>query len=322
MNVLVTGCASPLAQVLLPALLDDDRIERVFGTDIRPTGRSHPKLRFRAVDTRAPELAVTLGEVEAVVHLAAAAAGRRYGPLKLTRETMRDINVRGAQNVFTLAARRGVQRLILLSSAAVYRLDDLHRGSFTEHHPRGPLPGFAYAEDRVAVEDWLDGFEPEQPGLRVVRLRPHVILGPHAESYIKKLLRLPFYPALPDPQPLTQCVHEEDVAQAVRLALFSEARGAFNLATSDALPLRDMQRLLHERPVPLPLGLAKTALGLAWRLSGNGAGPAWLEGLRHHFALHSGRARRELGWKPRYDTVKECLLALSGPGANGQDNKV
>ena len=309
MNVLVIGSASPLARVLLPALLNDARIEHVIGVDIRTGGFSHPHYRFRPVDVRAPELAVSLGEVDAVIHLGFAATGRRFGPFKLTRELMRDINLRGSQNVFQLAAEQGVKHAILLSSAAVYKLDDFHRGSMTENHPRHPLPGFAYAEDKSTVEDWLDGFEQQHLELRIVRLRPHLTLGPHVEPHVLDTLRLPLAPRFPDPQPLTQCVHEDDVVSAILAALFSDARGAFNLATANAMAVRDMQQLHHKRVYILPLMLLRALLKLRWRLTGKGVNPAWVEALRYNFAVHSGRARRELGWKPRYDTVKECLLA-------------
>lgn len=319
MNVLVTGSASSLARVLLPALVNDSRVERVIGTDIRTAGFSHPKYRFRAVDTRGPELAVSLGEVDAVIHLGFAAAGRRFGPFKLTRETMRDINVHGTQNVFELAAQQGVKHAILLSSAAVYKLDHFHRGSFTENHPRGTLPGFAHAEDRSSVEDWLDGFETQHPELRIVRLRPHLIVGPQAEPYVLDTLGAGLAPRFPDPQPLAQCVHEDDVVGAILTALFSDARGAYNLAASNAMAVRDMQQLLHGRVRLLPLSLLRNVLTVRWRLTGKGLAPAWVEGLRYNFALHSGRARRELGWKPRYDTVQDCLKTIANPVPDGKD---
>jgi nucleoside-diphosphate-sugar epimerase len=319
MNVLVTGSASPLAQILLPALLNNPRIGRVIGVDIRTGGFSHPRYRFRAVDLRAPELAVSLGEVDAVVHLGFAATGRRFGPFRLTRETMRDINVRGSQNASQLAAEQGVKRLIFLSTAAVYKLGDFHRGSMTENHPRRPLPGFAYAEDKSTVEDWLDGFEPQHPELRIVRLRPHLMLGPHVEPHVLDTLRLPLAPRFPDPQPLTQCVHEDDVVSAILAALFSDARGAFNLATANAMAVRDMQQLLHQRVYTLPLMLLRALLRLRWRLTGKGVNPAWVEALRYNFAVHSGRVRRELGWKPRYDTVRDCLKTIADPVPDGKD---
>ncbi len=318
MNVLVTGSASPLARVLLPALVNDSRVQRVIGTDIRTPGFAHPKYRFRGMDTRGPELAVSLGEVDAVIHLGFAAAGRRFGPFKLTRETMRDINVHGTQNVFELAAQQGVKHAILLSSAAVYKLDHFHRGSFTENHPRGTLPGFAHAEDRSSIEDWLDGFEPQHPALRIVRLRPHLIVGPQSEPYVLDTLNTGLAPRFPDPQPLAQCVHEDDVVSAILTALFSDARGAYNLATANALAVRDMQQLLHGRVRLLPITLLRNVLTARWRLSGKGLAPAWVEGLRYNFAVHSGRARRELGWKPRYDTVQDCLKTIANPVPDGK----
>ena len=318
MNVLVTGSASPLARVLLPALVNDARVQRVIGVDIRTAGFAHPKYRFRAVDLRAPELAVSLGEVDAVIHLGFAAIGRRFGPFKLTRETMRDINVHGTQNVFELAAQQGVKHAILLSSAAVYKLNNSHRGSFTENHPRGTLPGFAHAEDRSTIEDWLDGFEPQHPALRIVRLRPPLTLGPHVEPHVLDTLRLSLAPRFPDPQPLTQCVHEDDVVSAIIAALFSDARGAFNLATADAMAVRDMQKILHGRVRRLPLSALRALLTARWRLTGKGVAPAWAEALRYNFAVHSGRARRELGWKPRYDTVQDCLKTIANPVPDGK----
>jgi len=319
MNVLVTGSASPLARVLLPVLLNDARVKRVIGVDIRTGGFSHPNYRFRAVDVRGPELAVSLGEVDAVIHLGFAATGRRFGPFRLTRNTMRDINVHGTQNLFELAVQQGVKHVILLSSAAVYKLDHFHRGSFTENHPRATLPGFAHAEDRSTIEDWLDGFEPQHPDLRIVRLRPHLILGPGVEPYVLDTLRLKLAPAFPDPQPLTQCVHEDDVVQAILAALFSKVRGAFNLATADAMAVREMQKILHGRVRLLSLASVRALLTARWRLTGRGVAPAWVEGLRYNFAVHSGRARRELGWKPRYDTVRDCLKTIANPVANGKD---
>jgi len=314
MNVLVTGCASPLARALLPALVRDERVKRVIGTDIRTGGFRHPKFRFRAVDVRAPELAVSLGEVEAVIHLGFATSGRQFGPFRLTRDAQRDLNVRGSQNVFELAAAQGVKHAVVVSSAAVYRLDAFHRGAITENHPRGPLPGFTFAEDLCAVEDWLDGFEAQYPSLRVVRLRPHLRIGEHMEPYVRHALRLRLAPHFPDPQPLTQCVHEEDVAAAVVRVLFSDARGAFNLATADAMALRDMQRLRHGRARMVSLPTLRTLLGLYPRLRRDNVAPAWVAGLRYHSAVHSGRARRELGWKPRYDTVQDCLRTLTDMG--------
>ena len=289
MNVLVIGSASPLAKVLLPALLNDARIKHVIGVDIRTGGFAHPNYRFRPVDVRAPELAVSLGEVDAVIHLGFAATGRRFGPLKFTRELMRDVNVRGSQNVFTLAAEQGVKHLILLERGGVRTRRPASR---IVHGKPSPAPAVGLQlrgrQDRArGLAGWI---RTDTPGAAHRAPAPARDLRRARQSLRQKLLRLPFYPRLPEPQPLTQCVHEDDVVQAVLLALFSNVRGAFNLATADAVPFRDLQRQLHRRLVPVPLWLAKLSIGLGSRLFGFNTGASWMESLRYNFALHSGRA--------------------------------
>jgi nucleoside-diphosphate-sugar epimerase len=310
MKVLVTGSASHLARALLPRLLADARIEHIVGVDVRNGWLRHRRYRHVRLDVRSPKLARAMAGADAVIHLAFVVMRRDLGARRFDRAEMRDINVRGSQHVFTQAAAQGVKTLVHCSSAAVYAQNLGSRAAITESNPRGALPGFAYVEDKIAVEDWLDGLEAQHPPTRIVRLRPHAILGPHAQPFLRRIARMPFYPRLPDPQPLTQCVHEEDVAQAIHAALFGEARGAFNLATTDAMSWRDIKRLCHRHAMAVPLSVLRAAFALGWRLFGLGTDPAWVEGLRHDLVLHTGRARRVLGWKPRYDSVQACFETL------------
>ncbi len=147
---------------------------------------------------------------------------------------------------------------------------------------------------------------PDWPAVRMVRLRPHAILGPNAHPLLRALLRQPFYPLLPEPLPLTQCVAEEDVVAAIRLALLGDAEGAFNLAAEPAVPFRDLLRHRHRHPLPLPFTLARALIHASWRVSGRAGEPAWIDGMRHSLALDCTRARRELGWKPRM-SVYDCV---------------
>lgn len=311
MKVLVTGSASHLARALLPRLLGEARIAQVIGVDLKPAPLVHARYRHVLLDVRAAALADWLAGVEAVVHLAFVVMQSDLGARRRDRAWMRDINVRGSCQVFALSAELGVRTLIHCSSAAVYAPAAVPGTVLCEAHPRGALPGFAYAEDKIAVEDWLDRFEAQHTSPRVVRLRPHLILGPRAQPYLKKLVRLPYYPRLPDPPPRLQCVHEDDVAQAIIAALFTpQARGAYNLAVADALSLREIKRLVCGRAVGVPLVALRALATLAWELFDYGTDPAWVQGLRYDLVLDSSRARRELGWRPRYDSVRDCLAAL------------
>lgn len=315
MRVLVTGAASQLARVLLPRLLAAAGVHSVIGLDLRPVAFKHPRFAYVRADIRSPDLGLHLADIDAVVHLAFVVLQSHLGDARFDRETMRDINVGGSQNVCNLAAAAGVKHLIHLSSAAIYALP-ARTDAIAEDHPRAPLPGFGYAEDKIAVEDWLDAFERVNPDVRVVRLRPHAIVGPHAQPFLKQLLRMPLYPRLPEPAPRLQCVHEEDVVAAIRLALFNPARGAFNLASADATEWRTLKRALHPIALPVPLPWLQRALAIGWRRFNWGTDPAWAAGLQHSLVLDTTRARKELGWVPRYGAVHACHHALRGAAAN------
>ncbi len=306
MRVLVTGSASHLARVLIPRLLAEPDIDEVIGVDWRDSGLFQPRYTEVLLDIRSPQLSRVMTGVDAVVHLAFVVMQGDLGSNRYDRDLARNINVCGTQNVVTLAAQSGVRNLVHLSSAAVYELPT-HFKRATESHPRAALPKFSYAVDKTSVEEWLDEFEKRSPDLRVVRLRPHIILGPQSQPLLRTLLRLPFYPNLPDPQPVVQFVHEQDVAEAVCLVLAKDTHGAFNLACADSASLRTIQRYAHLAPLPVPRMLVEALAKAGWKWLGRGTEPGWLEALGYSLALDSTRARRELGWKPRFDSWKSVL---------------
>ena len=147
------------------------------------------------------------------------------------------------------------------------------------------------------------------PDIAVTRLRPHAIVGPHAHPLLNLVLRQPFYPSS---GALTQCVWEDDVAEAVTLAVAARAKGAFNLAAQPAMSLRDMLARTRRWCLPLPLGPAAAMHRVLWWLTPSVGEPGWVQGTRHSLALDTRRAREELGWRPRHDTLA-CLDRLVGP---------
>ncbi|MDP1680992.1 MAG: NAD-dependent epimerase/dehydratase family protein [Burkholderiales bacterium] len=296
MRIFVTGAASYLAQAWLPKLCADQRIERVIGIDLAPAIFTHPKFTHHKIDIRSPALGALMSGCDALVHLAWVVLRG-----KMNVATMHDINVRGTQLVFEAARAAGITRLVHLSSASVYGSGD----KLTEAAPLNPLPGFLYAQHKAEAESYLARAFPE-----ALRLRPHIILGPHCQPLLKQLLHQPCYPRLPDPQPLLQCVHEDDVADAISAGLFNPASGPLNLAAADEYSFKQVIAARYRHPIALPFGVVKTALNLAWRLTGFGGEPAWLDGMRHTLTLDCARARSELGWQPKFD-ANAALAAVS-----------
>lgn len=245
MKVVVMGSASHLARALLPNLVSDARIDSVVGVDIKPSLFTHAKFTEQRLDMCLPELRDCLTGADALVHLAFVVFTGHLGAKRFDRDFIQRVNREGSANVFSLAAQQGVTTLIYLSSAVVYGAFSDNPYFMRETQALRPMPGFGYSEDKVAVEKWLDEFERDTPQTRIVRLRPHVIIGEHAQPLLIKLLKQPGYFRLDDPQPLTQLVWEEDVASAIVKSLFSNARGSFNLASNEVISFYDIQHYLH-----------------------------------------------------------------------------
>ncbi|MCI0507135.1 MAG: NAD-dependent epimerase/dehydratase family protein [Gammaproteobacteria bacterium] len=308
MKVLVTGCASHLARACLPVLLDDPRIHHISGIDLKPSGVSHGKYREHLLDIRSNDIAQHLAGIDAIIHLAFVVNNGNLGKQRFDRDYIRSVNVEGSKHVFELAAKQGVRTIIHLSSAIVYGMAKDNPQFITEDRPLKPVSGFYYAEDKVAVEQWLDQFEQQHAALRVVRFRPHVILGENTQPLVKALLRQPCHFMFNDPQPLTQCVSEVDVATAIMQGLVKDVRGSFNLATDEVASLHLIQQHLRGYSLPLPFALAKQIHQWAWRFTGRFGDPAWLDCLQYSLTIDNEKAKRELDWRPKLNLF-ECLDA-------------
>lgn len=306
MRILVTGCSGHLGRILIPRLLAASGIRSVIGLDIVKPPFKHPRFAFVRADVRDTSLAQHFAGIDALVHLAFVVMQGVLKERRDDRALMRAINVDGSINIFNLAAASGVKTIIYLSSAAVYALPNAHQ-RIDENQPRRALPGFGYAEDKVTLEEWLDRYEDLHRDLRLVRLRPHIILGPSAHRFLKALLRLPLYPRV---RAEWQCVHEDDVVHAIRLALFNTARGAFNLACADVGTYYSMQRALRRFALPIAPVWMQRGLKFAWRRFGWGTDAAWTSGIRHDLKLDIARARQQLGWVPRYSFGDICRATL------------
>ena len=120
-----------------------------------------------AGDIRDPERARELCRgAEVLVHAAAAL------PIRRSHEEIRSVNVEGTEIVLSAAVAEGVQRVVYVSSTAVYGVPAVH--PITEETPLDPLG--TYGVSKVEAEEVCRRFE--QEGLEAVVLRPKTFLGP------------------------------------------------------------------------------------------------------------------------------------------------
>jgi nucleoside-diphosphate-sugar epimerase len=288
-KVFVTGSSSHLAAALLPQLCARADVESVTGVDLHPPRFQHAKFGSMRLDIRSPQLEALLPGHGALVHLAC-----RIRRGNGAEQEMFDINVNGSHKVFHAARQAGVKRLIHLSSAAVYG-SGVHLG---ETAPLKPAPSSLYATHQAHLEKLLEIEFPE-----CVRFRPHLVLGPNARPALKRLFRLPCYVNLPEPYPVLQCVHEDDVARAVLLALDHGAHGPFNLAVDDHFNLRDVAKRRYRLAVPLPLFAARAGFSAAQRWFGWADEPEWIDILTRSLLVNCRRAAVELGWRSQHSAA-------------------
>lgn len=308
MKLVVTGSAGRLAQVLIPRLLAEPGLESIHGIDRRDADYGDPRYVHHRLDVREPAAGSACADADALLHLAFVLMGGGLGRRRHDRATIRAVNLDGSRRLFAAAAEHGLRQVVFMSSAAVYGAWPDNPPLLPENAPLRAMPGFAYAEDKVAVEHLLDDFAATHPEIVVTRLRPHAIVGPQSHPFLNRVLRQPFYPAS---RALTQCVWEDDVAEATVLALRHRAGGAFNLAAQPAMSLYDMLGHNRRLRVALPLVPAAVVHRLLWWLTPVVGEPGWVQGTRHSLALDTRRAERELGWRPRHD-LAACLARLAG----------
>jgi UDP-glucose 4-epimerase len=195
--------------------------------------------------------------------------------------------------------RYHVEKLVLLSSADVYGARARNPQFLAEEAP-------LLAADLSALRDvdmMAQSFFWKRPDIETVILRPTHITG-GILSAMARYLRLSPVPKLLGYDPMIQLVHEEDVAQAIRLALGRGHRGIFNLAGPPPLPLSRIIQRLGRRALPVPHFLAGPVLGQLKRLGQLEFDPAYVDSIRYVCMVDDSRARRELGYLPRHDATE------------------
>jgi nucleoside-diphosphate-sugar epimerase len=320
LTVAVTGPTGTFGLALMPLLEGDDRVDRVIGIARRPfdpARRGWSKLEYRRGDVRDLDaLRAAFEGADVVVHLA-------FLITSGSRETTRAINVEGTLNTFRAAAHAGVERFVYASSVAAYGFHRDNPVGITEDWPTRPADRLFYAREKAELEHLLHQEASAHPQTALYLLRPPIVLGPDAvgakasvpavleplaRAAAATLGRLPGLPALVPDLPL-QVVHQEDVAEALRLCVVGAgAPGAYNIAADDVITLVDIVRELGLRPVRLPGGPASGLARVVAKVPHLPSRAQWVEAFSHPAIMDTTKARTELGWRPRH-TATESVRA-------------
>jgi UDP-glucose 4-epimerase len=274
-TVAITGASGYLAGRLIGALCEDDAVARVLGFDVRPPAVRHEKFVFDEIDVRNPALQSRLEGVDVVVHLAFI-----MDPIK-DETQMRDVNVNGSQNVFRCAGRAGAEKIVYPSSGVAYGAHPDNDFPLTEYSPLRANLDFSYAAHKLEVEYVVKEFRDEFPDTRVVVFRPGIVFGPHVDNAWSHVLEMPVIFRIKGCSPPFQFVHEDDVAAALKFAVFNDLDGAYNLAPDDCVSTEQILEEVGRRHVEVPEAAAFAVAGRMWDL-GLAEAPAGML----HYVMH------------------------------------
>ncbi|WP_282700667.1 SDR family oxidoreductase [Streptomyces sp. CC219B] len=325
-RIVVTGATGNVGTSVVRLLSEDPEVGSVLGLARRVPGWSPPKTEWSAVDLASDraDLAKEFAGASAVVHLAWA-----FQPTHDPAATWRT-NVLGAIRVFDAVAAAGVPALIHASSVGAYSPGPKDR-SVDESWPTHGWPDAAYCREKAYLERTLDTFEREHPDVRVVRMRPAFLFKRESASEQRRifggrflpgpLVRPQLLPFLPDiPGLRVQALHTDDAAEAYRLAVHADVRGAFNLAAEPPVDAELLGEMFGARPVRLPRTAARSAIAAAWGLHLLPASPHLFDAVLRLPLMDCTRARSELRWRPERtapQVLEEFLLGMrQGEGAD------
>jgi nucleoside-diphosphate-sugar epimerase len=315
--VAVTGPTGTFGFGLVPLLQADARIARVVGIARRPfepADHGWTKMEYRRGDVRdRTSLERSFAGADVVVHLAFLVTGTA------SRTTIRAVNVEGTLNAVRAAAAVGARRFVYASSVAAYGFHADNPVGMTEDWPVRPAARLFYAREKAELEGLLRDEVAGHRGLELYLLRPSIVLGPHTiggkdllpgplaplvSRIARRVSALPVRLPAPAPRIPVQFVHEEDVGQALMLCIVGAGPpGAYNIAGDGVLSTTDIVRELGLTSVPvsgrLVRGPARAVAALAV-LPFVPPATAWAEVASHPAIMDTTKAKRELGWSPRY----------------------
>jgi UDP-glucose 4-epimerase len=309
-SVAVTGANGYVGRLALARLLESSRVGRVLALDREEPELSHPKLSFAPLDlTRADAVesmtaALADAHVDTLVHLAFFASPVRDAGYA------HEVEAVGTGHVLAAAAAAHVGSLVMSSTTFVYGASPQNPNFLTEDRA---LPARAVSRtvaDRVEAEQQVRAWRATNPSMRSTVLRFASIVGPTVDTPVTRYLGRAVAPVVLGYDPLVQCVHEDDVGEAILCAVLADKCGDFNICGRGVVPLSTALSLTGAKPLPLPLSVAAASLRALNAVGVTAVPTRMLDYLRFLWIADGTRAERELGFRPRYST-REALLSFA-----------
>jgi nucleoside-diphosphate-sugar epimerase len=302
MRVFVAGASGALGSRLVPQLTDAGH--DVIGTHNSPataevlrTLGAKPVM-VDLVDARAVREAVFESEPGAIVHQATALANVKFGRnLDKTFARTNELRTKGTDALLAAAREGGVRRVVAQSFAS-YRYVREGGPVKTEEDPLDPTPPPNTEESNGAMT-YLEKVVTDFGG---IALRYGGFYGAANDALIEPVRKRQF-PIVGDGGGIFSWIHLDDAAAATVLALEQDGPAIYNIVDDEPAPVREWlpvlaQALDAKPPRRFPTWVARLVAGEAAVVMGTEARGA-----------SNAKAKRELGWTPRYPTWRKGFSA-------------
>jgi UDP-glucose 4-epimerase len=294
-KVLITGIAGGQGRLLARRLLEN---YEVCGVD-RVEWEGHPRgVRVHVGDLRKKKFedVIRTELPTAIVHMGFV---RHF---RVAERVRHDVNVRGTKQLLDHCANHGVQALIVLSSSYVYGAFPENPYYMDEDAPLSASRSYPEIRDLVEMDTLASAFLWRYPHIRTCVLRPVNVLGYHVHSMIGQYLRQRRVPTVMGFDPMMQFLHEEDLSEAIALALEHGLQGVFNVTGPGQVPLHTAIRETGGTAVPLPEPLLRPLFERAFRWGLSPYPPGAIDFLKYPVTVSGERFVDATGFR--------CLFGL------------
>jgi 2-alkyl-3-oxoalkanoate reductase len=302
MRVFVAGASGAIGTRLVPQLVD--RGHGVIGSSRSAEKAEHIRglgaepVALDLLDREAVRRAVLEAAPDAIVHQATALADLTFSRnFDRTFAMTNRLRTEGTDALLAAAREAGVDRFVAQSFAS-YRNAREGGPVKTEDDPLDPAPVATTRESSAAMR-YLEEVVTHAGG---IALRYGVFYGAANDGLIEPV-RKRQYPIVGDGGGIASWIHLDDAAAATVLALEHDGPGIFNVVDDEPAPVREWLPVLADAlgarpPRRLPRWLARLVAGEAAVVMGTEARGA-----------SNAKAKRELGWEPRYPSWREGFVA-------------
>jgi len=281
-KVLITGIAGGQGRLLARRLRENYEVcgvDRV-GWDGAPRG-----VRAHVVDIRKKKFedVIRTEMPTSLVHL---------GFIRHFRSTDReryDTNVRGTKQLLDHCINHGVQKVVVVSSSYVYGAFPENPYFLDEDSPLSASRSYPEIRDLVEVDTLASAYLWRYPHLQTCVLRPVNVLGTYVHSMIGQYLKQSRIPTVMGFDPMMQFIHEEDLSEAIALALEHSLQGVFNVTGPGQVPLHTAIRETGGTALPIPEPILRAVFDRAFRWGLQAIPPGALDYLKYPVTVAGDR---------------------------------